>query len=105
MAADGTAVSVIDDSAGFVAQRMVATIVNVACDIAQQAIATPQDIDRAVSLGLGYPCGGPLAMGDALGGANLLEILRAMYAVTGDSRYRPSLWLQRRVQLGLPLLS
>src|SRR5690606_7326839 len=34
LARDGTAVSVIEDSAGFVAQRLVATIVNIACDIA-----------------------------------------------------------------------
>lgn len=102
-ATDGTAVSMINDSAGFVAQRVVATIVNVASDIAQQAIATPGDIDLAVSLGLGYPMHGPLAMGDALGSAHILEILRAMHRVTGDARYRASLWLQRRVQLGLPL--
>lgn len=104
-AGDGTAVSVINDSAGFVAQRIVATIVNVASDIAQQSIATPADIDRAVSLGLGYPKGGPLAMGDGLGAAHVLEILRTMLRVTGDMRYRPSPWLQRRVQLGLSLLA
>lgn len=102
-ASDGTPVSVIDDSAGFVGQRIVAAIINVAADIAQQAIATPQDIDLAVSLGLGYPRGGPLSMGDALGAAQVLEILRCMYHVTGDDRYRASLWLQRRVQLGLSL--
>jgi len=45
LASDGTAVSVIEDSAGFVAQRLVATIVNIASDIAQQQIATPSDID------------------------------------------------------------
>ncbi len=103
-AADGVSVSVIDDSPGFVAQRIVAMIVNIASDIAQQQIATPQDIDRAVTLGLGYPAG-PLAMGDALGGARILEILRNLQTVTGDPRYRPSLWLQRRVQLGMPLLT
>lgn len=102
-ASDSTPVSIIDDSAGFVGQRIVASIVNVACDIAQQSIATPEDIDQAVSLGLGYPKGGPLAIGDALGAAHVLEILRAMQRVTGDMRYRPSLWLQRRVQLGLSL--
>ncbi|HUH60239.1 MAG TPA: 3-hydroxyacyl-CoA dehydrogenase [Candidimonas sp.] len=103
LASDGTSVTVIEDAAGFVGQRMVAAIVNVASDIAQQSIASPADIDLAVSLGLGYPLGGPLAMGDALGAAHLLEILRAMYRVTGDMRYRPSLWLQRRAQLGLSL--
>ena len=103
-ASDGVPVSVIRDSPGFVAQRMVACIVNIACDIAQQRIATPADIDKAVTLGLGYPRG-PLAMGDALGAAAILEILRNMQRVTGDMRYRPSLWLQRRVQLGLSLLA
>jgi 3-hydroxybutyryl-CoA dehydrogenase len=102
-ASDKTPVSVIEDSAGFVGQRIVATIVNVASDIAQQSIASPTDIDLAVSLGLGYPKGGPLSMGDSLGAAHVLEILRTMFRVTGDMRYRPSLWLQRRVQLGLSL--
>lgn len=102
-ASDDTPVSLIEDSAGFVAQRMVASIVNGACDIAQQGIATAADIDTAVSLGLGYPHGGPLSVGDKVGGEVLLEILQSMQFVTGDMRYRPSLWLQRRVQLGVSL--
>jgi len=102
-AADGAPVTLIQDSPGFVAQRIVATIVNIACEIAQQDIATPEDIDRAVTLGLGYPKG-PLAMGDALGTARIVEILRNIVRVTGDMRYRPSLWLQRRAQLGMSLL-
>ena len=69
--ADGVAVDVIRDSPGFVAQRVLAHIVNVACDIAQQRIASPADIDLAVTLGLGYPQG-PLAWGDALGPARIL---------------------------------
>jgi 3-hydroxybutyryl-CoA dehydrogenase len=99
---DGVPVTVIRDSTGFVAQRVVAMIVNIACDIAQQRIATPGDIDLAVTLGLGYPRG-PLAMGDALGAATLLTILRNMQAELGDPRYRPSPWLARRAQLGLSL--
>ncbi len=102
-ARDGSPVSVIADSAGFVGQRIVAAIINVACDIAQQGVATPEDIDLAISLGLGYPSGGPLSLGDALGAAHVLEVLRGMQRTTGDMRYRPSLWLQRRVQLGLSL--
>jgi len=102
-ARDGSPVSVIADSAGFVGQRIVAAIINVACDIAQQGVATPEDIDLAISLGLGYPGGGPLSLGDALGAAQLLDVLRGMQRTTGDMRYRPSLWLQRRAQLGLSL--
>ena len=67
-----------------------------------RAIAAPADIDPAVRLGLGYPKG-PLALGDALGPARVLAILQRLQAATGDPRYRPSLWLQRRARLGLPL--
>jgi 3-hydroxybutyryl-CoA dehydrogenase len=101
-AVDGVPVSVIRDSTGFVAQRVVATIVNIGCDIAQQGIAIPEDIDLAVTLGLGYPRG-PLALGDALGSHVILTILRNIHSVLGDPRYRPSPWLVRRAQLGLPL--
>ncbi|THF59270.1 3-hydroxyacyl-CoA dehydrogenase [Pseudothauera rhizosphaerae] len=104
LAGGGTEVTVIRDSAGFVAQRVVAMIVNIGCDIAQQRIATPQDIDRAVTLGLGYPLG-PLAMGDALGGATVLAILDALHGFYRDPRYRPSPWLTRRARLGVSLLT
>ena len=100
--ADGAAVSHLRDSPGFVAQRVVATIVNIGCDIAQQGIASPEDIDNAVQLGLGYRKG-PLAFGDALGPMRILRILEAMSAYTRDPRYRPSLWLIRRARLGISL--
>ncbi len=102
MAADGTPVTVIGDSPGFISQRILATIVNVGSDIAQQAIASPLDVNRAVELGLGYPKG-PLAFGDALGPARVLAILEAMQDFYGDPRYRPSPWLKRRARLGVPL--
>jgi 3-hydroxybutyryl-CoA dehydrogenase len=102
-AADGVAVDVIRDSPGFVVQRVLAHIVNVACEIAQQRIATPDDIDLAVRLGLAYPHG-PLAWGDALGPLRVLGILEQMHLATGDPRYRPSLWLSRRARLNVSLL-
>jgi 3-hydroxybutyryl-CoA dehydrogenase len=79
-------------------------VVNVGCDIVQQGIATPEDLDRAVTLGLAYPKG-PLAMGDAIGGAKMLTILEAMHALYQDPRYRPSPWLRRRARLGVSLLT
>ena len=102
-ARDGKPVSTIRDSAGFVTQRVVATIVNIASDMCQQQICTPQDLDTAVQLGLGYPTG-PLAMGNAVGGASILEVLVNMQTVYGDPRYRASPWLRRRGALGLSLL-
>ena len=102
-ARDGKAVSVIRDSAGFVTQRVVATIVNIAADICQQRICSPKDLETAVTLGLGYPLG-PLAMGDRWGPANVLEVLFNMQTVYGDPRYRPSPWLRRRGAIGLSLL-
>ncbi len=103
-AADGVPVDVIRDSPGFVVQRTVAHVVNIACDIAQQRIATPEDIDLAVRIGLAYPAG-PLAWGDAIGPSRLLRILKDLARSYGDPRYRPSLWLSRRARLGVSLLT
>jgi len=102
LAADGTPVSTIHDSNGFVLQRVVACIVNVGADIAQQRVAEPETIDRAVELGLGYPRG-PLAMGEHYGARRILTILENLQAASGDPRYRPSPWLRRRARLGMPL--
>jgi len=104
LASDGVPVSVIKDSPGFVAQRVVAHIVNVGCDIVQMRIATPEDLDRAVMLGLGYPKG-PLAMGDALGAKRIFNVLENMHALYQEPRYRPSPWLRRRAELGVSLLT
>ena len=100
---DGKALSVIRDSGGFVTQRVVACIVNIASDICQQQICAPQDLDTAVKLGLGYPKG-PLALGNHLGAENILEVLFNLQTVYADPRYRPSPWLRRRGALGLSLL-
>jgi 3-hydroxybutyryl-CoA dehydrogenase len=101
-AQDGKPVSVIRDSGGFVTQRVLAHIVNIASDMCQQGICSPGDLDTAVQLGLGYPKG-PLALGDQLGPGNVLEILFNLQTVYGDPRYRPSPWLRRRGALGLSL--
>lgn len=101
-ARDGKAVSVIKDSGGFVTQRVLAAIVNIASDMCQQGVCNPADLDLAVTLGLGYPKG-PLAWGDWLGPTNMLETLFNLQTVYGDPRYRPSPWLRRRGALGLSL--
>ena len=102
-ARDGKAVSVVRDSGGFVTQRVLATIVNIAADICQQRICTPQDLETAVTLGLGYPQG-PLALGECWGAERVLQVLENLQTVYGDPRYRPSPWLRRRALLGLSLM-
>jgi 3-hydroxybutyryl-CoA dehydrogenase len=103
-AADGVSVAMIHDSPGFIVQRVLAHIVNIACDIAQQRIAAPADIDMAVRIGLAYPKG-PLAWGDAIGAARVLTTLQELARAYGDPRYRPSTWLSRRARLGVSLLT
>jgi len=104
LASDGIQLTLINDSPGFVLQRILATIVNIAANIAQRGIASIPDIEDAVKLGLGYPMG-PLSWGDRVGGQRILEILRNLQSQTGDPRYRPSPWLLRRAQLGVSLLT
>ncbi|WP_405406027.1 3-hydroxyacyl-CoA dehydrogenase [Streptomyces sp. NBC_01104] len=104
-AADGGepfAVSVVRDTAGSVAQRLLASIVSVSASIAEHGLAAPADIDLAVTTGLGYPVG-PLAWGDRIGAARMLELQRALHATTGDPRHRPTRWVTERAALGLDL--
>jgi 3-hydroxybutyryl-CoA dehydrogenase len=99
-AAKGIAVTVIQDSPGFVLQRMRAMIANLGCEMAQIGLATPQDIDTAMKLGLNYPMG-PLEIVEDMGAERTFAIMREIQAATGDPRYRPSQWLRRRALLGL----
>ncbi|MFG2020976.1 3-hydroxyacyl-CoA dehydrogenase [Actinomadura geliboluensis] len=102
LAATGRSVTVVRDAPAPVAQRLLASIVNVGCGIAEQRLARPQDVDTAVRLGLGYPRG-PLEWGEHEGADRVLRILRGLQDSTGDPRYRPSTWLTERAALALPL--
>jgi 3-hydroxybutyryl-CoA dehydrogenase len=98
----GLSVAVIKDSPGFVAPRILAMIVNLACEIAQIGVGTPEDIDVAMRLAQNYPRG-PFEWGEWLGPQRVHDMLRQMQEITGSDRYRPSLWLRRRALLALPL--
>jgi len=98
--AAGRKVTAIKDSAGFIAQRIAAMVANLGCEMAQIGLASPEDIDTGMTLGLNYPYG-PLALVEKIGASATHHILERMQAITGDDRYRPSLWLRRRAQLGL----
>ncbi len=102
LSAGNVPVTAINDSPGFVVQRLLAMIVNIGTHIAELRIAAPADIDTAVELGLNYPKG-PLALGDALGAARVLAVLDGMHAITLDPKYRATAWLRRRARLGVSL--
>jgi 3-hydroxybutyryl-CoA dehydrogenase len=104
LASDGVPVTVCRDSPGFIAQRIVAMIVNIGCSIAQSRTAQPADIDKAVTLGLNYP-NGPFAFGDILGPDRVHQVLTGLQRAYGDPRYRPNIWLTRRARLGVSLMT
>ena len=66
LAKSGAKVTVIKDSPGFIAQRMCAMIANLGCEMAMIGIASAQDVDTAMTLGLNYPRG-PLGAGRLAG--------------------------------------
>ncbi len=101
-AATGRKATLVDNSCGAICQRVVAMIVNIGSEIVEQKIASVADVDAAVRLGLGYPHG-PLEWGRKLGAARILRILDTIYDRVRDPRYRASLWLRRRAELGLAL--
>ena len=102
-ARDGKAVTVIRDSGGFVTQRVVANIINIACDMCQQGLCTPEELEATGAADLGHSMG-PLTMGNKYGPTEILEVLFNVQTVYGDTRYRPSPWLRRRGALGLSLM-
>ena len=102
IAASGRSVTAINDSPGFVAQRMRAAIGNLGCYMAQIGLAAPQQIDLALKLGLNYPMG-PLEMVADLGASTTLAVLQQLQSITGEDRYRPCPWLRRRATLGLDI--
>ena len=77
-------------------------VANLGCYMAEIGLGTPADIDTAMRLGLCYPLG-PLELAEDIGPANSCGSWSGCKAITGEDRYRPSLWLKRRAALGLPI--
>jgi 3-hydroxybutyryl-CoA dehydrogenase len=96
----GKQVSIVDDAPGLIVLRTLAMLVNEASEAALNRVATPEDIDLAMTLGVNYPRG-PLAWANAVGPSHLLSALDAIQAATGDPRYRASQYLRRRVASGV----
>jgi 3-hydroxybutyryl-CoA dehydrogenase len=79
--------------------RTLALLVNEAIDAALMRVASPQDIEVAMTKGVNYPRG-LLAWGDEVGLNRILARLEALHAEYGEDRYRPSALLRRLVRDG-----
>ena len=94
----GKEVVLVNESPGFVTSRINALIGNEAFRMLEHGVASPQDIDKALKLGLNHPMG-PFEMVDLVGLDIRLSILRYLQQTLGDT-YRPSNLLVQYVQAG-----
>ncbi|RXW25587.1 hypothetical protein EST38_g218 [Candolleomyces aberdarensis] len=65
----------------------------------EKGIATREDIDTTLKLGMNHPMG-PLQLADFIGLDTCLAIQKTLYEGTGDSKYRPAVLLERMVDAG-----
>lgn len=94
----GKEVVVVADSPGFATSRINALIGNEAFRMLEQGVASAEDIDKAIRLGLNHPMG-PFEMADLVGLDVRLSILEHLHATLGET-FRPSNLMRRYVQAG-----
>jgi 3-hydroxybutyryl-CoA dehydrogenase len=94
----GKEVIVVRESPGFVTSRINALIGNEAFAMLEEGIASAEDIDKAVKLGLNHPMG-PFELGDLVGLDVRLSILEYLHKTLGEN-YRPSPLLRQYVKAG-----
>ncbi|MFG2680430.1 3-hydroxyacyl-CoA dehydrogenase [Streptomyces sp. NPDC048392] len=90
----GKKVSVIGDVPGMIVARTVARMIDLAFDAVAKGVATREDIDTAMRLGVNYPLG-PFEWSRRLGGAWARSLLAAVDEGDPSGRYAPSLALHR----------
>ncbi|MEV7361170.1 3-hydroxyacyl-CoA dehydrogenase [Streptomyces sp. NPDC059687] len=90
----GKDVSVIGDVPGMIVARTVARIVDLAHDAVAKGVATEEDIDTAMRLGVNYPLG-PFEWSRRLGRSWAYDLLDDLHMRDPSGRYAPSLALYR----------
>ena len=94
----GKEVVVIKESPGFITSRINAMIGNEAFYMLQEGVASAQDIDKALKLGLNHPMG-PFEMVDLVGLDTRLHILEYLHKTLGE-KFRPAPLLVQYVKAG-----
>lgn len=89
----------VAEGPGFVVNRILIPMINEACFIYQEGLASVEDIDTAMKPGANHPMG-PLALGDLIGLDIVLDVMEVLYTETGDSKYRPCTLLKKMVRAG-----
>ena len=87
------------DSPGFIVNRILIPLLNEACFALQEGLASPEDIDTGVKLGLNHPMG-PLTLADFIGLDTCLFIAEVLHRELGDDKYRPAPLLRTYVAAG-----
>lgn len=89
---------VINDFPGFATSRISAMLGNEAFYMLMEGVGKPEDIDKALKLGLNLPMG-PLELGDLVGLDTRLKVLEHLHATLGE-KYRPCPLLVKYVKAG-----
>ena len=89
----------VQDYPGFVANRILAPMLNEAFYALMEGVTTRESIDEVMKLGMGHPMG-PLALADFIGLDVCLNILELLQSELGDPKYRPCPLLRRMVAAG-----
>jgi 3-hydroxybutyryl-CoA dehydrogenase len=95
----GKTIIIAPDTPGFIVNRLLMPFMNSALRMLEAGLATKEDIDTGVRLGLGHPMG-PLALADLVGMDTSLYIANAIYEELKDPLYAPPVILKKMVTAG-----
>ena len=89
----------VQESPGYVVNRMLVPMINEAIFILMEGVASAEDIDAAMKMGANHPIG-PLALADLIGLDVCLFVMETLYNEFGDDKYRPCPLLRKMVRAG-----